>query len=243
MKGVMNAQLLSLFSLSCRKKVKSTKSSFSILLSSLVILTSTSTDISAQSDQTSERSRWFREARVGMIIHWGLYSIPAGVWNGAQIPWYGEWIKDRASISDVDYTGLAARFNPDRFNADEWIRAAADAGMKYFCLVTKHHDGFCLWDTQENGDWNVMDATPFKRDIVRELGEACRRRGIVYSLYYSSGLDWHYPSSNWASYKPYYYRQLKELLTRYGKIGYLWFEGNGCRNGVKRKRRIYTIMF
>jgi alpha-L-fucosidase len=160
-----------------------------------------------------------------MIIHWGLYSTPAGVWDGKQIPWYGEWIKDRASISDSDYTQLATRWNPDKFNADEWIRTAADAGMKYFCLVTKHHDGFCLWDTKENTDWNIMDATPFKRDIVKELSDACRKQGMVYALYYSSGLDWHYPSANWESYRHYYYNQLKELLTNYGKIGYLWFDG------------------
>jgi len=179
----------------------------------------------AQSSQTSERSRWFREARVGMIIHWGLYSNLKGVWNGEQIPYYGEWIKDRGQISDVDYEKLAPRFNPEKFNADEWIKMASDAGMKYFCFVTKHHDGFALWDTQENSDWNVMDATPFKRDIVKELGEACRKQGMIYSLYYSTGLDWHYPSKNWEAYKPYYFRQLKELLTNYGKIGYLWFDG------------------
>jgi len=179
----------------------------------------------AQSSQTSERSRWFREARVGMIIHWGLYSIPAGIWNGKQIPFYGEWIKDRASISNADYSKLATQFNPEKFNADEWIQMASDAGMKYFCLVTKHHDGFCLWDTKQNKDWNVMDATPFKLDIVKELGDACRKQGMIYALYYSTGLDWHYPSTNWKAYKPYYFRQLKELLTNYGKIGYLWFDG------------------
>ena len=201
--------------------MKKTKLTFVIL----IILFVTFQSSSAQSSQTSERSRWFREARVGMIIHWGLYSIPEGVWQGKQIPWYGEWIKDRASISNSDYANLANEFNPVKFNADQWIRAASNAGMKYFCLVTKHHDGFCLWDTKQNNDWNVMDATPFKRDIVKELGDACKKNGIVYSLYYSSGLDWHYPSTNWLPYKRYYYNQLKELLTNYGKIGYLWFDG------------------
>ncbi|HEV8083955.1 MAG TPA: alpha-L-fucosidase [Chitinophagaceae bacterium] len=175
--------------------------------------------------QTSQRTKWFQESRVGMIVHWGLYSIPAGVWNGRKIPWYGEWIKDKAPISDTDYFKLAAEFNPQKFNAGEWIRMAADAGMKYFCLVTKHHDGFSLWNTKQNDDWNVMDATPFKRDLVKELSDACREQGIVYSLYYSSGLDWHYASVNWALYKKYYYNQLKELLTNYGRIGYIWFDG------------------
>jgi alpha-L-fucosidase len=201
--------------------MKKIKLSFLILLISFVTFQSSY----AQSSQTSERSRWFREARVGMIIHWGIYSNLEGVWNGEQIPYYGEWIKDRGNIPDSDYAKLAPRFNPDKFNADEWIKMASDAGMKYFCFVTKHHDGFALWDTKENSDWNVMDATPFKRDIVKELGEACRKQGMIYSLYYSTGLDWHYPSKNWEAYKPYYFRQLKELLTNYGKIGYLWFDG------------------
>jgi alpha-L-fucosidase len=159
-----------------------------------------------------------------MIIHWGLYSLPAGVWNNKQIPYYGEWIKDRAAIPGEEYAKLVTQFNPQKFNADEWIKIASDAGMKYFCLVAKHHDGFSLWDTQEKGNWNIMD-TPFKRDIVGELSEACHKQGMIYSLYYSTGLDWHYPSSDWKSYKPYYYKQLKELLTNYGKIGYLWFDG------------------
>jgi alpha-L-fucosidase len=203
------------------KTMKKIKLIFVILIISFVVFQSSY----AQSSQTSERSRWFRKARVGMIIHWGLFSIPAGVWDGKQIPFYGEWIKDRASISDADYSKFATQFNPEKFNADEWIQTASDAGMKYFCLVTKHHDGFCLWDTKQNNDWNVMDATPFKRDIVKELGDACRKQGLIYALYYSTGLDWHYPSTNWKAYKPYYFRQLKELLTNYGKIGYLWFDG------------------
>ena len=203
------------------KTVKKIKLIFVILIISFVVFQSSY----AQSSQTSARSRWFREARVGMIIHWGLYSTPAGVWNGKQIPFYGEWIKDRASISNADYSKLATQFNPEKFNADEWIQMASDAGMKYFCLVTKHHDGFCLWDTKQNNDWNVMDATPFKRDIVKELGDASRKQGMIYALYYSTGLDWHYPSTNWKAYKPYYFRQLKELLTNYGRIGYLWFDG------------------
>jgi alpha-L-fucosidase len=222
---MMNLKTPVLEKLNCQKPGNTIRSWVSILMFILVIITCTTNDLAAQSSQTAERSRWFREARVGMIIHWGLYSIPAGVWNGKQIPWYGEWIKDRASISNADYSKLATQFNPEKFNADEWIQTASDAGMKYFCLVTKHHDGFCLWDTQENNNWNIMDATPFKRDIVKELADACHSKGIVYSLYYSSGLDWHYPSSTWTPYKQYYYKQLKELLTNYGKIGYLWFDG------------------
>jgi len=201
--------------------MKKIKMIFVILIISFVTIQSSY----AQSSQTSERSRWFREARVGMIIHWGIYTNLEGVWKGKQIPYYGEWIKDRGHISDADYVKLAPRFNPDKFNADEWIRMASDAGMKYFCFVTKHHDGFALWNTQENSDWNVIDATPFKRDIVKELGESCRKQGMIYALYYSTGLDWHYPSKNWEAYKPYYFRQIKELLTNYGKIGYLWFDG------------------
>ena len=166
--------------------MKKTKLTFVIL----IILFVTFQSSSAQSSQTSERSRWFREARVGMIIHWGLYSIPEGVWQGKQIPWYGEWIKDRGSISNSNYANLANQFNPVKFNADEWIRTASDAGMKYFCLVTKHHDGFCLWDTRENDNWNVMDATPFKRDIVKELSDACKKKWdcLLSLLFFGIGL-------------------------------------------------------
>lgn len=173
----------------------------------------------------SKRTEWFRDARVGVIVHWGLYSIPAGVWNGKQIGWYGEWIKSRGNISNADYSKLAAAFNPTKFDARQWISYVKQAGFKYFCLVSKHHDGFSMWDTKQNDDWNIMKATPFKRDIVKELSDACRDSSVNYALYYSSGLDWHYPSSNWADYKKYYYNQLKELLTNYGKIGYLWFDG------------------
>ncbi|MFH0755797.1 MAG: alpha-L-fucosidase [Bacteroidota bacterium] len=203
------------------KAVKKLKLTSTIIITGLITMQLTY----AQSSQNSERSRWFREARVGMIIHWGLYSIPAGVWDGEEIAWYGEWIKDKASISSAAYANLASQFNPARFNAYEWISTASNAGMKYFCLVTKHHDGFCLWDTKENCNWNVMDATPFKRDIVKELADACQKQEMVYALYYSTGLDWHYPSTNWEAYKKYYFTQLKELLTNYGKIGYLWFDG------------------
>lgn len=181
--------------------------------------------VKADDPLTSPRTKWFRDARVGIIVHWGLYSIPAGVWKGVEVPWYGEWIKDRAPISNTDYTNLATQFNPTEFNARQWIGYVKQSGFKYFCLVTKHHDGFSLWDTQQNSNWNVMDATPFKRDIVKELSDACHDSAITYALYYSSGLDWHYPSTNWNSYKKYYFNQLKELLTNYGKIGYLWFDG------------------
>jgi alpha-L-fucosidase len=183
----------------------------------------------AYNPRTSPRTRWFRDARFGMIVHWGLYSIPAGVWNGRQVDGYAEWIKFYGNISWNDYEGLADQFNPVEFDAREWIHYVKRTGMKYFCLVTKHHDGFCLWDSDLT-DWDVIDATPFSRDIVAELAEACRDSGIVYSLYYSSGLDWHFPSTNWNSYKPYYFAQLEELYSKYGPenyapIGYFWFDG------------------
>jgi alpha-L-fucosidase len=221
----MNQKTIPLSTISYLKMTNPSKSWFLVTLVSLFLMITSAAGLYAQSSQTAERSRWFREARVGMIIHWGVYSNLEGVWNGKQIPYYGEWIKDRAQISDSAYATLPARFNPDKFNADQWIQTASNAGMKYFCFVAKHHDGFTLWDTKENDNWNIMSATPFKRDIVKELGDACRIHGMIYSLYYSTGLDWHYPSSNWNDYKPYYFRQLKELLTNYGKIGYLWFDG------------------
>ena len=108
------------------------------------------------------RMEWWRDARFGMFIHWGLYAIPAGEWNGKPIKGIGEWIMDRANIPVEDYEPLAKKFNPTKFDAAEWVRIAKDAGMKYIVITSKHHDGFCLFDTKAT-DWDVVDATPYKQ--------------------------------------------------------------------------------
>lgn len=181
------------------------------------------------------RLDWWREARFGMFIHWGLYAIPAGEWGGKKD--HGEWIRSSAQIPLADYDKFAGQFNPVKFDANAIVNAAKAAGMTYIVITTKHHDGFCLFDSKET-EFDVM-STPFKRDVMKELSEACRREGIKMCWYYSI-MDWHHPDyvprRDWEKDRPtrdadfdryakYMRAQLKELLSRYGEIGVLWFDG------------------
>ncbi|MBK6941705.1 MAG: alpha-L-fucosidase [Planctomycetes bacterium] len=181
------------------------------------------------------RMAWWRDARFGMFIHWGLYAIPAGAWNDATH--HGEWIRDTAQIPVEDYEALKAKWNPTAFDAARWADIAAKAGMKYVVITTKHHDGFCLFDSAHT-DWDVM-STPFQRDVMKEIAQAFRARGIRVCWYHSI-MDWHNPdylprrpwettrSSEGADlerYVKYLHAQVEELLTNYGDIGVLWFDG------------------
>jgi alpha-L-fucosidase len=187
-----------------------------------------------------ERMKWWREARFGMFIHWWLYAVPAGEWKGKQIPGIGEWIMERADIPVSEYEQLAKQFNPVKFDADEWVRIAKSAGMKYIVITSKHHDGFCLWDSKVT-DYDIVDATPFKRDVLGELKKACKKHGVRLCFYHSI-MDWHHPDAqaafypnyndtkrsnpNFARYAENYMKpQLKELITNYGPLGVLWFDG------------------
>ena len=147
--------------------------------------------LSAQPESKTERDArmaWWREARFGMFIHWGLYAIPAGEWDGKTD--YGEWIRHSARIPLETYDRFQTRFNPVKFNADEWVRTAKDAGMKYIVITSKHHDGFCMFDTKQTG-FNIIE-TPFGRDVMKELAVACRKYGLKLCFYYSI-MDWHHP--------------------------------------------------
>ena len=139
------------------------------------------------------KMQWWREAKFGMFIHWGLYSVPAGVCNGKEVPFTGEWIMNMGKISVADYKVYANQFNPLKFNAEEWVKLAKDAGMKYIVLTSKHHDGFALFKSAY--PFNIVDATPFKRDIVKELAAACRKYDIKLGLYYSQAQDWTAPGA------------------------------------------------
>jgi len=191
------------------------------------------------------RMGWWRDARFGMFIHWGLYAIPAGQWHGQKIKGVGEWIMNNAHIPVSEYAQLAGQFNPVKFDADRWVGIAKDAGMKYIVITSKHHDGFCLWDSKVS-KYDVSDATPFGRDILAELSRACRAQGIRFCLYYSI-MDWHHPDAqapfypryndssrsnpNFSRYVDGYLRpQLKELITSYGPLGVLWFDGEWIRD-------------
>jgi alpha-L-fucosidase len=191
----------------------------------------------------SERMIWWRKARFGMFIHWGLYAIPAGEWKGVQYKWLGEWIMQQARIPSSEYELLKDQFNPVRFDANRIVRLAKDAGMRYLVITSKHHDGFSLFDSKYS-DYDVM-STPFKRDIIREFSDACRRHNIRFGLYYSSK-DWHHPefpaeynrgnfhgdpnpNADMEKYIIYMKNQLTELLTNYGPISVAWFDFSGVR--------------
>ena len=201
-----------------------------ILISSLLI-----NSCEERKTEETDRMDWWREARFGLFIHWGLYSIPAGEWNGSTN--HAEWIRYTAQIPLDQYNELVSKFNPEKFDASEWVSIAKQAGMKYIVITSKHHDGFCLWDSKET-DFDVM-STPFKRDILKELSDACSREGIVLCFYHSI-MDWHHPDylprrkwevdrevkdADMGRYVAYMKNQLNELLTNYGEIGVLWFDG------------------
>ena len=194
--------------------------------------------------------RWFKQAQYGMMAHWGLYSLLAGEYRGIRTNSYAEWIQSYASIPNTEYELLARSFNPIYFSADEWIKLAKDAGMKYFVFTSKHHDGFAMFHSKAD-KFNIVDATPFGRDVVGELAEACYKYGLKFGLYYSQELDWHHPhgggysntsrcsgvswDNSWdypdkskkdfsicfeEKIKP----QVSELLTNYGDLCLMWFD-------------------
>jgi alpha-L-fucosidase len=185
--------------------------------------------------QKEQRMKWWKDARFGLFIHWGLYSVPAGEWNGETN--HAEWIRTTAKIPIHEYEKFVQQFNPVKFNAEEWVKLAKQAGMKYIVITSKHHDGFCMFDTKQT-DFDIM-STPFHRDVMKELSAACKKEGIQLCFYHSI-MDWHHPDylprrdwekdrpttgANFSNYISYMKNELKELLTDYGKIGVLWFDG------------------
>jgi alpha-L-fucosidase len=187
----------------------------------------------AQSDQPTPVNlaarRWFQDAKFGMFIHWGVYSVLQD----------GEWVMQNRRIRIADYEKLPAQFNPEKFDAAAWVALAKAAGMKYITITSKHHDGFAMFDSQVS-DWTVVKRTPWKKDPLKMLAEECHKQGIHLSFYYSQ-LDWHNPdyfphgrtgesagrpdTGNWDKYLAYQDAQLKELLTNYGEISGIWFDG------------------
>jgi alpha-L-fucosidase len=157
--------------------------------------------ITAQKAITKDqRMQWWREARFGMFIHWGVYSVPAGSWNGRQIGGIGEWIMNRAKIPVAEYQTMAKQFNPVNYDPDSWVKMAKDAGMKYIVITAKHHDGFALFETKAS-KWNVVDATMYGKDLLKPLAEACKKYGIKLGFYYSQAQDWNNPGGS-AARKP-----------------------------------------
>ena len=194
------------------------------------------TTIGGPKHSAADRMAWWREARFGMFVHFGLYSMLGGEWDGRTD--YGEWIRNNAKIPIDEYNTLIDRFNPTRFDADALARQAAAAGMKYLVITTKHHDGFCLWPTAQT-KWSVPNS-PYRRDFMRDVADACRAHGVR-PCWYHSIMDWHHPDylprrdwevaarpangADFSRYERYLKAQVEELLTQYGDIGVMWFDG------------------
>ena len=139
-----------------------------------------------------ERMKWWREARFGLFIHWGVYAVPAGTYKGIQINRIGEWIMNRGKIPVAEYQKFAQEFNPVKYDADAWVKMAKDAGMKYIVITAKHHDGFALFKTDAS-KWDIVDATPYGKDLLKPLAAACKKYGIKLGFYYSQAQDWGNP--------------------------------------------------
>jgi alpha-L-fucosidase len=185
-----------------------------------------------------DRLAWFRHDKFGLFIHWGPYSLLAGEWKGQRVPvgTEAEWIMERFSIPVGEYREMARQMNPANFNADQWVRLAKAAGMKYLVITAKHHDGFAMYHSAVS-QYNIVDWTPFKRDPLKELSDACQKAGIRFCVYYSHREDWDHPDAygnNWdydetkKNFERYLEQkskpQLRELLTNYGPLGLVWFD-------------------
>jgi alpha-L-fucosidase len=173
--------------------------------------------------------QWFQEARFGLFIHWGVYSVLAD----------GEWVMHQKRMTSAEYERLPPQFNPVKFDAAAWVKMARDAGMRYITITSKHHDGFAMFDSKVS-DYDIVDRTPYGKDVLKMLAEECRKQGIKLFFYHSQ-LDWHHPDyfprgrtgqhsaradkGEWTRYLDYMDGQLKELLTGYGEIGGIWFDG------------------
>jgi alpha-L-fucosidase len=191
-----------------------------------------------------DRTAWWRQAKFGMFIHWGIYSVPADSTKGL-----GEWYMHDWRMQAPEYERFAARFNPTGFDAREWVRIAKSAGMRYITITSKHHDGFCMFDSKLT-KYDIVDGTPFRRDPLAELAEECRRQGVKLCFYYSI-MDWRHPDylprrqweqttrpaegADFSRYLTYMKGQLTELLTRYGDIGVVWFDGGWEGNATKHR--------
>jgi alpha-L-fucosidase len=210
--------------------------------------------ISETPAQKAERMKWWSDARFGMFIHWGVYSVPAGEWNGNKD--YAEWFLEETHMPVSQYEKFADQFNPTNFDAVAWAKAAKAAGVKYIVITSKHHDGFAMYPTKLS-DWSIS-RTPFKRDPLKELAAACKKEGIRFCLYFTI-MDWH--SADWGvrrawndvaaasghepdmdRFEDYMKGQLKEIITRYHP-GLIWFDGNWEKPWTaKRGQEIYDYV-
>jgi alpha-L-fucosidase len=207
----------------------------------------------ASLNSTHPGLKWFREAKFGLFIHWGLYSKLGGRWKDSSYYGSGEWLMNRARIPAADYARVAATFNPQDFDAHQWAQMAKDAGIRYMVVTGKHHEGFSMFNSAVT-DFDIVDATPYKKDPMKDLVAACREQGIRFGFYYSQFLDWHEPDgggNKWdfqearKDYQRYYRQksipQLKELLTNYGPLDIVWFDMPGGLTKEQTKSMIDSL--
>lgn len=219
-----------------------------------------------------ERKKWFKEAKFGMMVHFGLYSLLGGEWRGQRIKTIGEWAMHRYEIPLKEYERLAGIFNPIYFNAEEWVKTAKSAGMEYIVVTSKHHEGFCLFKSEVD-KYNSVDGAPFGRDLIGELAEACYKHDLKLGLYYSQCLDWHekhgggylrehyhegrevpcYWGNSWdftnqgeKDYKICFENkikpQVKEILTKYGDVCLIWFDTPMDEQTKEQSQELYDMV-
>lgn len=225
------------------KQIKRTTLSLLLSLSATysTLAQTESPDPYAQESQAErdQRMKWWRDSRFGLFIHWGVYTVPAGSYQGKPVKGIGEHILRYAKIPLTEYKTYASEFNPVNYDPDAWARLAKEAGMKYLVITAKHHDGFALFDSKVS-EWDVVDATPYGKDLIAPLAEACKKHGIKLGLYYSQAQDWIQggsvqgdgpwdPAQNPKETMDDYIRdiaapQVKEILTNYGPISILWWD-------------------
>jgi len=214
------------------------KRSTILLFAAMALLSSTfaqNVETNTGSKLNDPKMDWWREAKFGMFIHWGLYAVPSGKWGDKTT--YGEWIMHTAKIPRAEYGALAKQFNPIKFNAEEWVKIAKDAGQKYIVITSKHHDGFAMFKSSD--PYNIYDATPFKRDILKELADACRKNDMKLGFYYSQAQDWYHPGGAVSGNKEWdethkgdmnkyvdsiVVPQVKEIMENYGDVAVLWWD-------------------
>lgn len=213
---------------------------YSTVISFCSLILSTATAFAQEAYEPAkenlEAREWFQDAKFGLFIHWGVYSNLAGGGDKG----IAEWIMENKKIPVAQYEKIPSYFNPVAFDPEEWVSMAKNAGMKYITITSKHHDGFAMYDSQTS-DYDIVDRTPYGKDVLKMLAEECERQGIKLFFYYSQ-LDWHHPdyyprggtgkdytgrpeNGDWDNYLTYMNTQLSELLTNYGEIGGIWFDG------------------
>jgi alpha-L-fucosidase len=208
----------------------------------------------------TDRMAWWEEAKFGMFIHWGVYAVPAGIYEGKEIDYIGEWIMNRAKIPVAEYKKYAKEFNPVKYDPEAWVKLAKDAGMKYIIITSKHHDGFALFDSKVT-DWDVVDASPYGKDLLAPLVEACRREGIKIGFYYSQSQDWCHPGGAVATWEPHSgpwddaqlgdfdeyldkiaVPQVKEILTKYGGLDIIWWDTPTVQMTPERAAKFQAVI-